>query len=76
MRVLELNVSPKLALRKQVVLNVNKTQTKNSSSSAVSIYAFELLFYMKHQTLTNTLYSGFFAILNIQSLHLEQTRDF
>ena len=67
-RVLELNVSPKFALMKQVVLNVNSTQPTMSASSS-KIKKCLLLncksLHMNRQKLTSILYRCFLTNLKI-----------
>ena len=68
-RVLEPNVSAKIALMKQVVLNVNSTQSTVFAMVALSTNAFELQISSHESQKINKYFLTFF-------LHLERARDF
>ena len=75
MRVLELNVSPKFALMKQVVLNVKRLNPHCLPVVAISTKAFDMQISSDESTKNNKHFvSCFLTNLDIQSLHLEQTR--
>ena len=77
-RVLELNVTPKFALMKQSELNVNSAQSTMSASSSNINKCFGVanLFTHKSSKINKYFVPLFLTNLYIQSLHLEQTRDF